>query len=118
MTTRPAPRSHLLITEVTVSAIPEGNVNHSLYAIQVQWRGDDRYAVKRHSLVLGADGEWDYEPLPSSRDDAWIATHRFSYDEALQRAVEAAPHVTVHGLTVADSLARSARLAAESTEVS
>jgi hypothetical protein len=112
----PAPGVHARITEVTVSAIPESSVNHSVYAVQVQWRGDDRYAVKRHSLVLGADGEWDYEPMPSSREDDWITTHRFGYEEALQRAVEAAPHVTVNGITVAESLARSARLAAGTEE--
>lgn len=112
----PAPNVHVRVTEVTISALPEDNVNHGIYAVQVQWRGDDRYAVKQHGLVLGADGEWDYEPTPSSREDDWIATHRFGYDEAFERAVQAAPHVTVNGFTVADSLARAARLAAESTE--
>ena len=97
------------LTEMTVCALPEENVNHGHYAITVQWRGGETYAVKRHSLVLGADGKWDYEPMPSSRDDAWIATHRFSYDEACRLAVEAAPHVTVNGHTVADVLAAAER---------
>jgi len=106
----PAPGINARVTEVTVSAIPEGNVNHGAYAITVQWRGDDQYAVKRHSLVLGSDGEWDYEPSPSNREDDWIETHRFGYDEAIRLAVEAAPGMTVNGFTVADSLARSAAL--------
>lgn len=96
---------HARITEVTVCALPEDNVNHSSYAITVQWRGGETHAVKRHSMVLGADGEWDYEPSPSNRDDDWIATHRFTYDRAYQLACQAAPHVTVNGFTVADLLA-------------
>lgn len=99
---------HSRVTEVTVSALPEGNVNYDLYSVKVQWRGGDRYAVVRHGMALDAGGDWDYEPSPSNRDDYWIATHRFSYDEAYGLACEAAPAVTVNGLTVADALARAA----------
>jgi len=106
--TTPIPAVHYRLTEVTVSAIPEGNVNHTLYSVKVQWRGGETYAVERHGQVLGSDGEWDYEPLPSSREDDWIATHRFTYDRAHQLACEAATHVVVNGFTVADVLARSA----------
>jgi hypothetical protein len=104
----PIPGGSARVTEVTISALPEDNVNHGLYAVTVQWRGGDTYAVKRLSMVLGADGEWDYEPSPSNRDDDWIATHRFTYDRAVELAAQAAPHVTVNGLTVADCLARAA----------
>lgn len=104
----PTPGTVARVTEVTVCALPETNINHDLYAIKVAWRGDERYAVFRHSQCLGIDGEWSYELNPSSREDDWIATHRFGYDEALRRAVEAAPHVTVNGFTVADCLARAA----------
>lgn len=100
------------ITEVTVSAIPEDNINHHSYAITVQWRGGETYAVCDGAMALGTDGEWDYEPSPSGRDDEWIATHRFTYDRAYQLAVEAAPHVTVNGFTVAETLARAAAKAA------
>jgi hypothetical protein len=100
------------LTEVTVCALPEDNFDHDCYALKVQWRGGETYAVVRGTKALGVDGEWDYEPSsfcridPSGRTDEWIATHRFGYDEALRRAVEAAPHVTVNGRTVADCLAR------------
>lgn len=100
---------HTRITEVTVSTVPEDNINHHHFSVKVSWRGADRYAVERHREVLGADGEWEFEPSPSSRDDDWIATHRFSYDEAYRMAVHACQHVTVNGLTVADVLARAAR---------
>lgn len=100
---------HARVTEVTFSAIPEDNINHGLYAVTVEWRGGEMYAVKRLSQVLCVDGEWDYEPIPSNRDDEWIATHRFSYDEAYQLAAKAAPDVVVNGFTVADALSRSAK---------
>jgi hypothetical protein len=101
---------HMRVTEVTLSAIPEDNVNHPHFSIQVAWRGPgDVYAVKRHSQVLGADGTWDYEPRPSSRTDEWIATHRFPYEQAVALAAAAVQFLTVNGFTVADVLARAPR---------
>lgn len=42
-----------------------------------------------------------------SREDDWLAAHRFDLDTALKLAREAAPHVTVNGRTVADALTRA-----------
>lgn len=43
-----------------------------------------KWAVRRRSLVLGKDGQFAYEPMPSSRDDAFYAAYRFdSFDEAV-----------------------------------
>lgn len=92
-------------TEVTVSAVPEDNINHGHFSVTVQWRGGETYAVARHRMCLGTDGEWDYEPSPSNRDDDWIAAHRFSHDEALVLAAHACLELTVNGFTVADVLA-------------
>jgi len=40
------------------------------------------------SGVLNKDGEWEYEPQPSSRDDAFIARTRWAtFDEALAAAI-------------------------------
>lgn len=96
------PEVHALITEVMVCVLPNDHEDYEAFAIKVQWRGDDRYAVKRLSRVLGIDGKWSYEPNPSSRDDEWIAGHRFSYHEAMALAVKAAPHVAINGLAVGD----------------
>lgn len=85
------------ITEVTVCAVPESSVNHYVYAVTVSWRGDETYAVMHSGFCLGADGEWDYEPRPSSRDDEWLASHRFDYDTAYRKAIEVAPDVIVNG---------------------
>jgi len=95
------------ITELTVSALPEENINHPHFSVKVSWRGDDRYAVERMRRCLGADGEWDFEPSPSNREDDWIATHRFAYEEALKLARQACLRLTVNGFTVDDVLGRA-----------
>jgi hypothetical protein len=93
---------NLRLTELTVCALPEGDINYYSYALKVQWRGRETYAVMDGRKVLGEDGEWDYEPPVSERDDDWIATHRFPYDEAVGLAVVAAPHVVVDGQRVTE----------------
>lgn len=102
----------VMATEYTVNAIPEGvdECNRSLFEIKVEWRGKGRWAVTHRSACLSADGEWDWEPMPSSREDDWLATHRFDLDTALRLAKEEAPKVTVNGWTVARVIADEARL--------
>ena len=36
-----------------------------------------KYRVSEGLMVLGKDGEWDMEPMPSSCSDAWLSSHRF-----------------------------------------
>lgn len=98
-----------MITEHTICALPEGNVNYWHYAIKVAYRGDGLWAVLNGGYCLGAGGDWDYEPSPSSRDEAWLETHRFDESTAISLAEREAPHMTVNGFTVADVLARSER---------
>lgn len=38
----------------------------------------DKYAVRRGSSVLASDGEWEFEPLPSNRDDDFLKRCRFA----------------------------------------
>jgi hypothetical protein len=90
-----------------VSCLPEDDVNARHFTLKVEYRGEGRWAVTDGFGCLGADGAWTYEPSPSSREDDWLATHRFDLDTALKLAKEAAPHVTVNGWTVADALARA-----------
>jgi hypothetical protein len=94
-------------TRYEVTCLPEGDDAAFHMTITVEYRGRGLWAVLRHGEALGASGEWDYEPLPSSRDDDWVATHRFDLDTALRLAREAAPHLTVNGYTVADLLGRA-----------
>lgn len=52
--------------------------------ITIEWRGLDKWAVCNGGNVLNKSGEWEYEPLPSSRDDAFMERTRFkSPDEAI-----------------------------------
>lgn len=95
------------ITEYTVSALPEDNVNHSLFQITVAYRGRGLWAISRHRMCLGRDGEWDWESMPSERTDEWLADHRFPLHEALYFAAEELPKLTVNGLSAADVLARA-----------
>jgi hypothetical protein len=45
--------------------------------------GPDRFAIRRGGAVLAKDGEWEYEPIPSSRDDDFFARCRYdSLEEA------------------------------------
>lgn len=53
--------------------------------------GADLWKVKRgDSHCLNKDGEWEYEPLPSSRDDDFLTRCRYSTaDEAIDAALKA-----------------------------
>jgi len=64
--------------------------------VYVEWRG--RYygkgpilwAVTWRGRVLSRDGEWEFEPIPSSRDEQFIARCRFgSLDDAIAAAIRA-----------------------------
>jgi hypothetical protein len=45
---------------------------------RAQIDGTVRYAVTRGGWVANRDREWEYEPIPSSRDDDFIARTRFT----------------------------------------
>lgn len=103
MSTQPEPT--VRPTRYEVTAVPEGHADGHLWALTVEYRGRDRWAVVRHGQCLDANGAWDYESIPSERTDEWLATHRFDLDTALRLAREAAPLITVNGITVPDALA-------------
>ena len=92
------------VTQYTVCAVPEDDEEAHGWEITVEWRGKGLWAVRRFSECLGRGGEWDYEPRPSARTEAWLADHRFGLEEALARAEEAARRVMVNGLTAAGLL--------------
>lgn len=103
------PESTVQVTRYEVSCLPEGDDAKFSMTINVEYRGRGLWAVMRMSEALGSDGEWDYEPSPSNREDNWLETHRFDLDTALRLAKEAAPKLTVNGYAVADLLAMHAR---------
>lgn len=49
--------------------------------------GPALWAVSNGGSCLAKDGEWEYEPLPSSRDDDFLKRCRFAtFEEAVERA--------------------------------
>jgi hypothetical protein len=94
-----------IVSAYEVCAVPPDEYgNYTSWVIKVErTHHTGTWAVRLRSRCLGADGEWDYEPLPSSREDEWLATHRFDLETALRLAVELAPTITVNGYTVTDA---------------
>lgn len=98
-------------TRYTVNCMPEDAAPDAhVFEITVEYRGADRWAVTRHEMCLGADGTWDFGVKPYDRGDDWLNAHRFDLNTALELAKQAAPNVTVNGLTPATALARIERL--------
>ncbi len=85
----PAPRevSEAMVTKYTIGDTDNRDTLHSL--IHVEYAGHGRWAVRRNGLCLGTDGEWDFEPLPSSRDDEWLARYRYADAQAAIAAARA-----------------------------
>lgn len=50
--------------------------------------GSIKYAVRQTGCCLSRKGEWEREPIPSSRDDAFMARCRFDSWEAAALAIE------------------------------
>jgi len=98
------PEPVVLVTEYTVSCLPEGHQERSDFEITVAYRSPGKWAVSRWSRCLDAKGRWDYESIPSEREDEWLARHRCDLETALRLARAEAPKVTVNGYTVADAL--------------
>lgn len=98
-----------VVVAYEVCAVPYDDYgNYTSFTIRVEkTHHTETWAVRRMGRCLGRDGTWDWEPLPSSREDDWLATHRFDLETALRLAKAAAPRVVVNGMTVADMLARS-----------
>lgn len=89
-------------TEYTVTELADDDVNTTIWAIKVEWRAGDRWAVTNIGRCLNTNGEWDHEPSPSNRDDEFLRTHRFSLNEAQSLALEAYPKLVINGLWVRD----------------
>lgn len=86
-------------------------VDQALWCVTVRDEGFGNWSVRRGSgssdaPVLGRDWLWHHENLPSERTPEEIAEHRFTHDEAVERAREMAPRVWVQGLSVTEAIAR------------
>jgi hypothetical protein len=95
----PEPVIRTTPTRFDVTAYPGEDIDGITFAIAVEYAGHGKWAVRWLSRCLGADDEWDWEPQPSSREDDWLATHRFTLGQALAHAESHAPRIVVNGLT-------------------
>jgi len=73
------------------------------FVIKVEDRGKG-WAVVDGPFVLTKDGDWEYEPNPSSRDDEFYERCRFSERWAKILALEAVDQRTINGRTFAQAV--------------
>ncbi|AXH49041.1 hypothetical protein SEA_ECLIPTUS_89 [Gordonia phage Ecliptus] len=82
---------------VLANCITEDHLEGHHFAVYVEYRGRNLWAVTHMGVCLGRAGGWDHEPSPSNRTDSWIADHRFDFDTALKLAIEVAERVKIGG---------------------
>lgn len=114
------PEPEVRITRYEVSCLPPDYPDANVFTLTVEWRGEDRWAVRRGGAIYDAEGNrsWGYvwedgrEPVTAEERvsyqqgyDAWMASHRFDLDTALGVAKKVAPLLTVNGWTVERVLA-------------
>ena len=95
-------------TAYTVSCLPADHPDAYLFTLKVEWRGGDRWCVMKGAYCYSKTGWMRYEPIPSSRTDAFKRTYRHSLDDALALARRLAPKITVGPHTVESVLQREA----------
>ncbi|NUP47270.1 MAG: hypothetical protein HOW97_08145 [Catenulispora sp.] len=114
---------HVQAVKYTVNCVPEDGFDSHVFALTVEYRGDGRWGVFRNPhCCLGTDGQWswgysweggDREPETDAEWDsyhkgreAWLNEHRFDEETALKLAKQAAPSVSVNGITASEALRR------------
>lgn len=91
----------IAITELSLSMLPEDHVDFDLFAVWVQRRPGDRWAVMlRGKFLLHRDGGWHLRPIPKSAID----DYRYEYEDAIRRAREALPLIEVNDRRALDVL--------------
>lgn len=115
-----APTVHIKVVAYDITCLPDDHPERRNFTLQVVCRNivEGLWAVvDRTGYCLSEDGSWDYESLPSNRQDEWKKTHRFSRTKAIELATDAARKITIGPFTVEDMLqpdpwaARAERLA-------
>lgn len=92
------------VTRYLVSCIPAEHQDAHHFSITVERRGINQWAVCRYSETADANGNWEYEPQPSSREDEYLSAHRHTLEDALKLAKTLAPTLTAGNNTVQDVL--------------
>ncbi|QBZ72796.1 hypothetical protein PP304_gp157 [Gordonia phage Phendrix] len=89
-------------TRVLAKCLDDTMDNAWMWAIYVEYRGDDKWAVTKPGgdcLSRHKNKSWHHEPRPSSRTEYWTTMHRFTWDEAVAAAIEASTTVKVMNKT-------------------
>jgi len=76
------------------------------FVITVEDRGKG-WAVCWMGDVLTKDGQWEWEPRPSSRDDDFYKRCRFTERRAKALALEAVDQLRINGRTFAEAIQRA-----------
>lgn len=103
------PEPVAIATRYEVSCLPEDHDERSYMSVSVEYRGHGKWAASRMKRCYDIDGNPDWEPTPSSREDEWLARFRFDLDTALAVAKKVAPTLKLNRLSVADILAQDAQ---------
>lgn len=68
------------------------------FAVRVVWRGGNRWAVTHMADCWSLDG-WQYESMPSSRTEEFLAISRFPLEEAVAIARNVVDSISINGST-------------------
>ena len=101
--------THVRATRYEVTAVPadvRDHIDACLFALRVEERGTDKWAVTDGVRCLNKSGGWSEEPIPSSRTDHFKRVYRHDLSTAITLARKAALKRRVNGMTVADYVER------------
>lgn len=79
-----------------------------VFDVKVDETAPGRWAIRRGPACLSAMGTWEYEPIPSERDEDFLAAFRFDLRTALELAERVAPDVVINGRRAGDVARESA----------
>lgn len=88
----PEAADHIQSLEADLEKARERLALASAFTLERGWsiesRGHGKWAVVDGPFVLNRDGEWEHEPLPSSRTEEFLARARFDLEEAFEAAAQ------------------------------
>lgn len=59
-----------------------------------------KYAIRMHGNCLSKSGEWDLEPQPSNRDEAFLTLHRWNSLAGAEKALRQADYSPFFGAQI------------------
>lgn len=78
-----------VITKYTIDGDPRRLGSDDIHIERAkQLEGPAKWAVRRLGECLNKQGEWEYEPMPSSRDDEFLTRCRFDSAEEAFAAIQ------------------------------